>query len=34
MPEGYHVAGTLLCGIPDETYRNVPYRPKADAQWL
>ena len=34
VPEGYHVAGTLLCGIPDETYRNVPYRPKADAQWL
>lgn len=34
LPEGYHVAGTLLCGIPDETYRNVPYRPAAQVQWL
>lgn len=29
LPVGYHVAGTLLCGIPDEHYRNVPYRPNA-----
>ena len=34
IPEGFHVAGTLLCGIPDEVYRNVPYRPKAITHWL
>lgn len=33
IPEGYHVAGTLLCGIPDERYRNVPYRPNAVIHW-
>lgn len=34
IPEGYHVAGTLLCGIPDEHYRNIPYRPNATIDWL
>ena len=33
LPEGYHVAGTLLCGIPDEHYRNVPYRPNSTIHW-
>jgi len=34
IPDGYHVAGTLLCGIPDEHYRNIPYRPNATIDWL
>ena len=34
LPEDFHVAGTLLCGIPNEVYRNVPYRPNATVQWL
>ena len=34
IPDGYYVSCTLLCGIPDETYRNVPYRPNATIHWL
>lgn len=33
IPEGCHCAAALLCGIPDETYRNVPWRPKANVEW-
>lgn len=33
IPEDMMVAGTLLCGIPDETYRNIPWRPKATVEW-
>ncbi|MBP3654569.1 MAG: nitroreductase family protein [Oscillospiraceae bacterium] len=34
IPAGYHIAGTLLCGIPDEVYHNIPYRPNATVHWL
>ena len=34
IPEGYHVAGTLLCGIPNEKYFNIPYRPSAEVTWM
>lgn len=33
FPEGMHCAAALLCGVPDESYRNVPWRPKANIQW-
>ena len=33
VPEGYHIACTLLCGYPDEPYRNIPWRPHADVIW-
>ncbi len=34
IPEGYHVACTLLCGYPeDEPYCNIPWRPKAQVDW-
>lgn len=34
IPKGYHVACTLLCGVPDEKYTYIPWRPKANIQWL
>lgn len=33
VPEGMHVAGTLLCGLSDEVYRNVPWRDHAKITW-
>lgn len=33
FPEGMHCAAALLCGIPNETYKNVPWRPKATVEW-
>lgn len=33
IPEGMHCATVLLCGLPDETYRNVPWRPRANVEW-
>lgn len=35
IPEGCRVYEILLVGRPDgETYRNVPYRPKAEIHWV
>lgn len=33
IPEGYHCAAALLCGMPDEAYQNVPWRPRAEVLW-
>lgn len=33
IPAGTHCAAALLCGLPNETYRNVPWRPRATVEW-
>ena len=34
IPEKMHVACTLLCGISDEIYHNIPWRDHAKIQWV
>lgn len=33
IPEGMHCTVALLCGLPDEEYQNVPWRPRATVEW-
>lgn len=34
LPEGHRVYSVLMVGVPTERYPNIPYRPKAEANWL